>query len=202
MFTLVTSLGSPYGRKVRIVADLLGVSGDMPLQDANTLDPNDPIVQINPLGKIPALAPDGGKPIFDSRVIVDYLCKKFDGERIIPADGELRGRVLTLAALAEGVTDALLLIVYEGRYHDDNHVSDDWLKHQFGKVRRGLTEVVDSLDEFAAPNVAAVTLACALGYIDFRKQLDWRAEYPALVQWLDDFAAAVPAWETTKKPDA
>ena len=43
MFTLVTSKTSPYGRKVRIVVSLLGLEGDMTVQDAGTRDPLDPI---------------------------------------------------------------------------------------------------------------------------------------------------------------
>lgn len=49
--------------------------------------------------------------------------------------------------------------------------------------------------------VAAIGVASALGYLDFRKQFDWRAAHPELIGWLDEFAAAVPAFEKTR-PDA
>ena len=52
MFTLFTSLPSPYGRKVRIVIDCLGLTEHTRLQTVDTRDPDDPIRRINPLGKI------------------------------------------------------------------------------------------------------------------------------------------------------
>lgn len=202
MFTLVSSLASPYGRKVRIVVDCLGLTDQMRLQHANTQDESDPIRQINPLGKIPALIPDGGDPIFDSRVIVDYLETTYGDGQIIPRAPAQRFRVLTLAALAEGINDALLLITYERRYGEPDQLSPRWLELQHGKLQRSLPAVIDSLEEFKAPNIAATTLACALSYADWRKQIDWRPDYPVLATWLDDYAAAVPSLERTKVDEA
>ncbi len=200
MYTLVTSNGSPYGRKVRIVADCLGLKSKFKLQHADTLDENDPLREINPLGKIPVLVRDGAEPIYDSRVICDYLETRHGQGRIIPTDPDQRFRELTLAALAEGINDALLLITYESRYRDEEHTGPRWLAHQHGKLQRALPAAIDHLAEFKAPGIAATTLACALGYADWRKQIDWRAEYPVLTDWLDRYAQAVPAFDQTVPP--
>ena len=200
MYTLVTSVSSPYGRKVRMAMDILGLNGQYQLQDASTQDPADPIRKINPLGKIPALINEAGDAVFDSRIIIDYLDAKHGDGSLIPRDVEARAKVLTLAALAEGINDALLLVTYEGRYREPEQASDVWLDHQMGKIRRGLEAAIARIDEFKAPGIAAVTLAVSLGYADWRKQIDWRQEYPALVPWLDNFAAAVPAFDATKPP--
>jgi hypothetical protein len=48
------------------------------------------------------------------------------------------------------------------------------------------------------PDVGQITLACALGYGDLRFGGKWRERYPKLVQWLDAFAANVPAFEMTR----
>jgi glutathione S-transferase len=42
----------------------------------------------------------------------------------------------------------------------------------------------------------------ALGYLDWRKQVDWRPAYPGLVAWLNAFSAHEPAFERTRAPDA
>jgi len=203
MLTLHTSLPSPYGRKVRIVIDQLGLTDSTTIMPVNTQDPADPIRGINPLGKIPALVPDGEPAIFDSRVIVDYLDSRFGDGSIIPREQQARYRMLTLAALAEGVNDALLLITYERRYRDEEQVGPRWLELQMGKVERGFEAIIQALDEYKAPGIAATSLACALAYADWRKQIDWRSRYPALVQWLDDYAASVPGFAlTTIPPDA
>jgi len=50
------------------------------------------------------------------------------------------------------------------------------------------------------PDVGQITLACALGYRDFRFPGTWRQNHPRLVAWLDAFAKAVPAFEATTPP--
>ena len=50
------------------------------------------------------------------------------------------------------------------------------------------------------PNVGQITLACTLGYRDFRFNGSWRGDHPRLVAWLDHFAARVPAFAATKPP--
>ncbi|UUX50884.1 glutathione S-transferase N-terminal domain-containing protein [Nisaea acidiphila] len=200
MLTLYSSLTSPYGRKVRMVIDILGLTDEVRVRHANTLDADDPLRKANPLGKIPALELEGGATLFDSRVIVEFLEAMHGTGAIIPGDPERRFGELTLAALAEGINDALLLITYEGRFREPEQASQVWLDHQYGKVRRGLTEVCRRLDEYRDPGVAALTLACALGYADWRKQLDWRAEFPPLAAWMEAFARSQPAWERTAAP--
>ena len=202
MFTLITSLGSPYGRKVRLVVACLGIDDKMQLQHADTLDENDPLRRINPLGKIPVLVPEGGTPIYDSRVIIDYLETTYGTGEIIPRDPAQRFRALSLAALAEGINDALLAITYESRFHDPEDIGPRWLAHQRGKLQLSLPVVIENLAEFKGTGIAATTLASALGYADWRKQIDWRPDYPELVDWLANYATLVPAWELTHPPES
>ncbi len=202
MLTLVASISTPFGRKVRIALDVLGLNDQYTLQPSNTMDTGDAIHGLNPIGKIPALVLDDGRVVFDSREIIEYLETKYGSGQIIPTDPDDRVRVLTAAALADGVMEALLLIVYAGRYKpDDQDANQVWIDHQLGKVRRGLAAILANLDDYQTPSIAAITLACVLGYADFRKQLDWRAEFPDLVAWLDAFAAAVPAFNETVPGD-
>jgi hypothetical protein len=46
-------------------------------------------------------------------------------------------------------------------------------------------------------NVGTIATACMLGYLDWRKQVDWRALAPGLVDWLAAFRAACPAFDAT-----
>jgi glutathione S-transferase len=48
-----------------------------------------------------------------------------------------------------------------------------------------------------AADAGAIAVACALGYFDWRKQIDWRPQYPALVDWLEAFREATPAFDAT-----
>ena len=196
MLTLYSSLTSPYGRKVRIVSDVLGLTDRITLQHASTLDPEDRLRQVNPLGKIPALTLEDGSTLYDSRVIVEFLETRYGDGAIVPRDLDRRFRQLTLAALAEGINDALLMATYEGRFREPEQISQVWLDHQYGKIRRGLTEVSRNLDEYRAPGIAG-----ALGYADWRRQIDWREEFSPLAVWLENFGQVVPAWTRTAAPD-
>jgi glutathione S-transferase len=198
MLTLRTSPGSPFGRKVRISAALLGLDDRITIANADTLDPADSIRTQNPLGKIPALVLENGETLYDSPVIVEYLDHLAGGGKIIPA-GEARFAALRDQALADGILDAALLQVYEGRFRSPDRHEPKWIEHQAGKVQRGLDYAEAHLSA-PAPNqhVGQIALACALGYLDLRFEGRWRATYPKLVAWLDAFAAAVPAFEATR----
>jgi glutathione S-transferase len=113
MLVLRSSPASPFGRKVKLSASILGLSDRIQIVDADTLNPEDSIRQQNPLGKIPALLLENGDVLYDSRVIVDYLDHLAGGAGIIP-NGPERFTALRDQALADGIMDAALLQVYEG----------------------------------------------------------------------------------------
>jgi glutathione S-transferase len=199
MLTLRTSPASPFGRKVRIAAALLGLEGRVAIVPADTGDPADSLRMQNPLGKIPVLIAEDGEAIFDSRVIVEYLDGLAGGGRLIPIDFAARIAALTLQALADGVADAALLQVYEQRMREPAGRSAKWIDYQAEKVTRALAALeAQPPRDGAAPDVGAIALACALGYLDLRFAGKWRADHPRLVDWLDAFAAATPAYVATK----
>jgi glutathione S-transferase len=198
MMILRSSPASPYGRKVRIAAAVLGLSQDIRLEAADTNDPADSLRGQNPLGKIPALILASGQVIFDSRVILEALDLRAGGGKIIPSDPERRIARLTLQALADGLADAALLQVYERRMRPPELHSDRWLDHQKGKVERALTTLEAGNFDLKPVDVGSIALSCALGYLDLRFAGAWRAGHPRLVAWLEDFAARVPAYEATR----
>jgi glutathione S-transferase len=198
MLILRTSPASPFGRKVRIAAAILGLDDRIEIAAADTGDPGDSLRGQNPLGKIPTLIAEDGAALFDSRVILDYLDALAGGGPLIPLDPAARFKVLTLQALADGVADAALLQVYEGRFREPAARSEKWLDHQAGKVARGLAALEARPPEASARDVGAIALACALGYLDLRFEGRWRADHPRLVAWLGGFSAGVPAFETTR----
>ena len=195
---LRSSPPSPFGRKVKIAAAILGLSDKIEIVATDTIDPTDTIRQLNPLGKIPALITDDGKVIYDSRVIVEYLDLLAGGGRIIP-QGAARVDTLVLQAWADGIMDACILQMYERRFRDEDRREAKWIDHQQGKVDRGLAELEkQDVPLHATPLIGEIALACALGYLDLRFEGTWRATHPRLVAWLDRFAAAVPSFEKTR----
>ena len=194
---LHSSPPSPFGRKVKIAASLLGLSEAITIVMTDTTDPADIIRTLNPLGKIPALILDDGQVLYDSRVIVDYLDHLAGGHLLMPAAADSRYRVITQAALSDGIIDAAILQVYETRFRDEARREPKWVEYQAMKVARGLAAFEKAPPE-GMRSVADIGLACALGYLDLRFAATWRADHPALVAWLERFAAEVPAFETTR----
>ena len=203
MVTVRTGNNSPFGRKVRIAISVLGLEREVAIEPASAHDPDDPLPTQNPLGKVPVLILDDGTPLYDSPVILEYLDHRAGGGRIIPKEAERRFAALRFEALADGIMDASILINYEARYRPPEKHEQKWLDLQAGKVARGLAVLEAAPPGISTPpDVGQISVACALGYRDFRFQGRWRKEHPALVAWLDRFAAAVPAFAPTAPPPA
>ncbi|MCC6890214.1 MAG: glutathione S-transferase family protein [Hyphomicrobiales bacterium] len=201
MPTIRAGFASPFGRKARIAASVLGL--DVKAEPATGQDPNDPLRRQNPLGKVPVLVLDDGSALYDSPVILEYLDHLAGGGKILPKDPKARFEALRLEALADGLMDASILIVYEGRYRPPDKHEQKWLDLQAGKVERALNALEAAppgLD--SPPNVGQITLACALGYREFRFPGTLRPNFPRLAAWLDAFAAKVPAYNATMPPPA
>jgi glutathione S-transferase len=199
MMVLRFAPASPFVRKVRIAAALLGLTGDIKLETADTANAADTVRKQNPLGKIPVLIAEDGTEYYDSRVIVAYLDHRAGGGKVVPRDGAARFAALRLEALADGISDASLLQVYEGRYRPPEKRVQTWVDLQAGKVERGLAALEAAPPKLTSPpDVGQIALACALGYRDLRFKGEWRASHPRLVGWLDQFAAQVPSFGETK----
>lgn len=196
--TLHSRLASPFGRKVLFAAAMLGLGDQLVFRPA---DDEALLRSQNPLGKIPVLVADDAGALFDSRVILEYLDARAGGGRIIPAAGTGRFDVLRRAALADGIIEAALLVLYERRYRPDREPYEPWLDFQRGKIGRGLAASADAPPAVDPVAVDGIGLACGLEYMDFRHQYDWRPEFPALVAWLDDFNAAHPAFAASRPHD-
>lgn len=196
---LLSSPPSPFGRKVKITASLKGLRDRIEVVATDTTQPvNDLLHGANPLGKIPALILDDGRTVYDSHVICEYLDLVGSGPALFPKDTDARIAALTLAALADGVTDAGILIVYEKRFRPEDKYAEGWVTRQQGKIDRSLDWLEKNPPQWrGTPHYGDISLACAFGHLDFRHGGRWRQGRPALAAWLDRFAAAVPSFGET-----
>src|SRR5687768_9641018 len=113
MLTLIGLLPSPFVRKVCVVLAEKGIDYSMRVQGATW--PNTCVPDFNPLGKIPVLVVDGSPPLFDSRVIVEYLDGLRPEPRLIPEAFEARIEVRRWEALSDGIYDASTGVMAEHR---------------------------------------------------------------------------------------
>lgn len=197
MLILRSSPTSPFGRKIKIAIAELGLDDRIEIVPADTNDPTESLRRQNPLGKVPTLVFEDGATLFDSRVIAEYLDHLAGSGRLFPA-GEARFGQLRLQALGDGICDAALLQVYELRLRTAEMRNAAWFENQAGKVARTLASLEAAPPTYERPRIGEMALACALGYLDLRFEGAWRAGHPALVTWLETFAARVPAFEATR----
>ncbi|MFS8037189.1 glutathione S-transferase N-terminal domain-containing protein [Xanthobacter sp. AM11] len=188
---------SPFVRKVRLAAAILGQTLD--IEPADTQDPSDSLRRQNPLGKVPALLTDDGEVLFDSPVILAYLDHMAGGDRILPAEPRARIAAVRLEALADGLMDAGILVLYEARFRPAERHEPKWLDYQAQKMTRALDALEAATPMGDGPiTVGEIALGCALGWLDFRFEGKWREGRPGLVAWYEAFALRCPGFEASK----
>ena len=180
---------SPYARKVRVALAETGLADQVELLAAagHPTDPGTMPVGVNPLGKLPVLERDDGPAIYDSRVICRYLDDRAGGG-LYPEPPKL-WETLTLEATADGIMDAAILMVYEGRSRPEEKRDESWVEGQWAKITRSI-DVIEArwMAYLKGPfDMAHAALACALGYLDLRHGTrDWRTGHPELTAWYDE----------------
>lgn len=198
MMKLLSSPASPFVRKVRIAAGMKGLLNQIDVQPADTNKGDDNLNRQNPLGKIPCLITDSGTALYDSPVICEYLDTLAPAPVLFPKAGAERFAALTRGALGDGILDAALLLVYEKRFRPETMQVAGWVERQQSKIARSLDLLASAPPDWdKSADYGHLTLACALGYLDFRHEGKWRAKHPKLVAWLERFAAAVPDFGKT-----
>ncbi len=199
---LYSSPTTPFGRKVRLAASIKGVDDQIEIIKADTNPPgNAALMAENPLGKIPVLVLEDGTRLFDSSVICAYIdtLGTADAPLLVEREGPERWRTLTRAALADGIAEAGVLIYYETLLRPPEHRDANWVARQQSKIDAGL-DYFEKVPPgwYGAPGYDHVALAAALGHLDLRHDKRWRTDRPRLVNWLDHFENAVPAYAATR----
>ena len=132
---LYYSPGSPYARKVRILAMETKLDKKMEMVNValSPVAPNADVDKHNPIGKIPTLSVKG-MDLFDSPVICEYLDSQHKGRKLYPRKGRDRWMALRQQAMADGLLDAALLARYEGFLRPEDKRWPDWTKGQMKKI--------------------------------------------------------------------
>lgn len=201
-FVLRSSLTSPFVRKVRMAADVLGLADRLTLTPTDAADPHDTLRLQNPLGQYPCLVRADGSAIYDSSVILEFLQDVAGTDRLLPTRGPSRIPMLTRTRLADGIIDAGALVIYELRHHAAEAQSAYWLGYQRDKILRALASFETTPPDPRVTNAVTIGLACALAFLDRREPVAWRPTCPRLAEWLDTFAACEPAYDRTRPPAA
>ncbi|HEX2824770.1 MAG TPA: glutathione S-transferase N-terminal domain-containing protein [Burkholderiales bacterium] len=176
---------SPFVRKAMVCAHELGMAER--IEKIYTLvslrKPNEDMLRVNPLGRIPALVLDDGSVLYDSAVICEYLDVTF-GPKLFPAQGGARWDALRRHALANGMLETGILWLAE-RTRAQAQQSPEMHAACERKLRSALAAAELEADRLrgGAPDIGDLTLGVVLGYLDFRyADLKWREAAPKLAE--------------------
>ena len=192
---------SPFSRKARIIIHELKIN-QIEQIDTGLISPvesNYSVIKLNPIGKVPVLVRDDETPLTDSRVICEYLDSQVSGKTFFPTEPGSKYRALHLQALADDLLTTVVATKYERINRPRTLRWTEWINRQSARINR----TIDFFNARLKPShdsntIGGVTIACALGYVDFR-ELDpsWRQRNPELSNWFAEFRKR-PSIRSTK----
>ncbi|MCZ8871301.1 glutathione S-transferase [Escherichia albertii] len=185
---LIGSYTSPFVRKLSILLLEKGITfefiNELPYNADNG------VAQFNPLGKVPVLVSEEGEYWFDSPIIAEYIELMNVAPPMLPGDPLESLRVHKIEALADGIMDAALASVRE-QARPAAQQSETELLRLREKINRGLDALerylVDGTLNTDTINLATIAIACAAGYLNFRRVAPgWCVERPNLVKLVEN----------------
>ncbi|WP_339027407.1 glutathione S-transferase [Leclercia pneumoniae] len=181
---LIGSYTSPFVRKISILLLEKGITFEFINEQPYNADNG--VAQYNPLGKVPALVTDDGEYWFDSPIIAEYIEKLDIAPAMVPREPKAALYIRQIEALADGIMDAALASVRE-QARPPAQQSEAELLRQREKISRSLDwcETLFREGKLATDsvNLATVAIACAIGYLNFRRvSPGWCVERPLLVK--------------------
>lgn len=196
---LYYSSASPYVRKVLVMAHETGLADRIAIERVNPYAKDGQYRRINPLSRIPALVLDDGRVLIDSLVICCHLDGLHGGARLLPVkDGVLPVQALQRHAIANGILDAALILRFDQRRGIDRP-EDPMILRQYEAINAAMDAFEADADVLGGRvDLAAITLGCACGFLDFRfPQFDWRVSRPSLSAWYQTFSTR-PSMQATQ----
>ena len=181
---------SPYARKARVAVIELGLEQHVTLVEVDPWAEPAELVNVAPLSKIPALLLADGELVTESDAILQVLDTLATDGQLLPTAPAQRRDALARAALCQGLIDASIIAVIEGRRAEPLRWPD-WVMRQERAIARTLAFIDASFALVPGRfDAGDINLACALAYLDFRlSHIAWREPYPRLARWLDDVSA-------------
>ncbi|CDL24892.1 Uncharacterized GST-like protein yibF [Escherichia coli ISC7] len=131
-----------------------------------------------------------GECWFDSPIIAEYIELMNVAPAMLPRDPLESLRVRKIEALADGIMDAGLVSVRE-QARPAAQQSEDELLRQREKINRSLDVLegylVDGTLKTDTVNLATIAIACAVGYLNFRRVAPgWCVDRPHLVKLVEN----------------
>ena len=199
---LIGHYDSPFVRRVAIALRLYGMSYEH--RAWSVFSQASEIAAYNPLKRVPTLVLDEGEVLIESAAILDWLDELAGPERALVADGgPERRQALKVCALASGLADKAVSLVYERAVH--GRETPVWVERCRSQIGGVLTAL--EADRAARPTAwwfgakishADIAVGCVLRFVsEAHPDVFDQGAWPALAahaeacEALPEFAAVV-----------
>jgi glutathione S-transferase len=190
---LLGDIVSPFVRMSLVTAHEAGWGNRVVLTEARVTPTveNAELARYSPIAKVPVLVTEHNHALYDSRVIMEYICHVSGNRELIPDDGVKRFRILTLLALGQGIAESGVAYRYETAMRP---AELQWSDYK-ARLERRVTAAFDDLEanwakELAEVSAGSIAVAVALAYLDYRLPAwRWRDGRPGLTAFHDGFSA-------------
>jgi glutathione S-transferase len=181
---LIGQYDSPFARRVAIALALYGYAFEH--RPWSTFGDADKIAPFNPLRRVPTLVLGDGTVLIESAYILDYLDEQVGpAKALLAASGPARQQALYQIALATGLGDKAVSLIYEKILHAE--ASDVWLRRCHTQIAAVLDVLEGERAKAKTPWLAGdsllhadIALGCALRFVreahaDIIDMKDWPA---------------------------
>jgi glutathione S-transferase len=182
---LIGQYDSPFVRRVAVALRLYAI--DYAHRPWSTFGDADRLAAYNPLRRVPTLVLDDGEILIESAAILDHLdTLAGPGRQLVPASGAERRAALKVVALATGLCDKMVSLVYERALHDAT--SDAWIARCSTQISGALAALEADLAAAGTdywfgerPGHADIAVACAMRFFkEAHPAIHDAAAWPAL----------------------
>ncbi|APO50037.1 glutathione S-transferase family protein [Bradyrhizobium diazoefficiens] len=197
---LIGQYDSPFVRRVAIALRLYGLAFEH--RPWSTFGDADKIAPYNPLRRVPTLVLDDGEALIESAIILEYLDELVgEGKAMLPRSGAERRQHLRICALASGLGDKAVSLLYERVLRKEQLAL--WVE----RCQAQIGDVLGVLDAERAKVTTPYWLGDRIGHADIavacvvrftreaHPQLFDAARYPALAAHAERCEALTPFQE-------
>jgi len=153
-----------------------------------------PLVGINPLGKVPTLLLDSGEYLAGGPVIYEYLDSLHRRRRLFPAKGPQRWTTLRQGWMADGLFDTFVLLIIESWRPKDQQRAD-YIERCMAKIIAMLDQMERDVPGYGRLDIGQMRTVGALQFVRLKMAqvgqaaigldatFDPLANRPALATW-------------------
>ena len=167
---LIGQFDSPFVRRVAITLHHYGLQFEH--RPWSVWAHADEIAKYSPLRRVPVLVMDEGETLLESAAILDALDDLApEDRRLIPPSGPRRRAILRTCALATGLADKAVILLYEARLRTHEHRSTVWTHRCTTQIQETLHWLERERSNAPQPywygelTHADIAVACALRFV-------------------------------------